>query len=736
MRRPFKSLLLVGAVSLSAVVAAPVALGAEACPNQQLRIENNSTVLPDCRAYELVTPDINHVILVAPANGTASPDGGTLVYLTTDAPEHASSASIGNYVRATRDAVKGWSNASLSPPLSTPSTSYLDLLTLGLSPDLSSAVFSSDQPLAGGSPTGFNIFVGRPDGSFQQVSLVGTSFNTFLGVYNTMLFGGGTPDFRHVYFTTSAPQHPGDPTTETTYSWSAEGGVKILGILPGGEPSASGSALAAFSLPGSSSDGRYVAFSAENKLYVRIDEAHTAEVDATRRTIDPDPNPQPASNPVGITADGSKILFTSSSELTNDANTGESAGVADDAGRDLYSYDTSNGHLTDLTPDANPADAATGANIQSLQLGPIVVPTPDGSYIYFIATGDLAPGATPGQRSLYVSHEGHIDFVSDAENLLVNLDIGLPKVTPDGRHVAFASLDPLTGYDNTDPVTGLPHYEVFEASPGAGILCASCRADGTPPSNDSTLPSSGRVMSDDGERLFFYSKDAVLPQASSGLRQLFEYSAGNVTAISPLDGPPSASSDPTVSTEYLDASASGDDVFFATFDEVLANPNGGDDAVYDAHVGGGFPVASSVRCSGVACQAPPTPSTQLPIVASISIAPTDAAALTPPRSVPLGRVSVSKIKPILGTTGLLKVKVPGAGRLTISGSGLRSTHSAPSGARTITLRLALTAKAARALRARHSFKTQVRVGFSSAAGQSSTARLRVIFTAGPPRAGR
>ncbi len=35
------------------------------------------------------------------------------------------------------------------------------------------------------------------------------------------------------------------------------------------------------------------------------------------------------------------------------------------------------------------------------------------------------------------------------------------RVSPDGRYLAFMSERPLTGYDNTDAVSGQPDEEVF-----------------------------------------------------------------------------------------------------------------------------------------------------------------------------------------------------------------------------------------------------------------------------------
>ncbi len=60
-------MVLVAGVLLGVGLMAPgVALAGEGCPNEQLRVENNSLGLPDCRAYEMVTPVDKNSALVDP----------------------------------------------------------------------------------------------------------------------------------------------------------------------------------------------------------------------------------------------------------------------------------------------------------------------------------------------------------------------------------------------------------------------------------------------------------------------------------------------------------------------------------------------------------------------------------------------------------------------------------------------------------------------------------------------
>ena len=577
MTKHLKSMLLIGALALFAALGAPSALAAEACPNEQLRAEDNSTFLPDCRAYELVSPDSNHAVINEEAGGRTSSNGNAMVYPIFDAPENAISGGVlVNEVRAERDPLLGWHGSSLSPPLVGPTTNYISFLPIGLAPDLATTAVFSSQPLDGEPRTaaGYKLYVGQPGGTYRSLMPIPS--------LSQPQFIAGNADFSHVYFVPFAPELAEDPLGgNSIYSWTASGGLKLADVLPNGEVAPHGASFVGNIIASTSADASRAVFVAEGILYLRTEDQPTVELGSIH--IDPTQSDPAISDRAGITSDGSEVLFTSRAELTPDADTG----VAE-AGRDLYSYDVSTHKLSDLTVDTDPADV-DGADVDY-----VAGASKDGSYIYFTANGKLAPGAVSGSRSLYVFHEGHISFLAASDAFSF-------EVAGDGSHAVFASSSRLTAYDNTDPVTGRPHTEIYEATVGAGVTCASCRVDGTPPIADSFLPNGSlgetRTISDDGRRVFFGSTDAIVPGVPGGLRAIFEYEQGHVSAISPL----SASSN----ADLLTTSPSGDDVFFKTFENLLPNPKSGPQAVIDARVGGGFPIPPS-GCSGVACQAPAT----------------------------------------------------------------------------------------------------------------------------------
>ena len=202
------------------------------------------------------------------------------------------------------------------------------------------------------------------------------------------------------------------------------GTVRLVGILPDGTPAttstggagssvgySSGSVEADHSVERAvSQDGSHVIFQAPSdaaepyeagqggmtEVYDRIDGTETIEISKPALGATPAvTTPQPATFQTP-SVDGSRVFFTTSAELTTPSNTG----VANNS-EDLYEYDLET-HMTDLTVNVNPADAASGAMVQG-----VIDSSTDGSYVYFVAKGQFVSGeGVDGQPNVYVVHNG------------------------------------------------------------------------------------------------------------------------------------------------------------------------------------------------------------------------------------------------------------------------------------------------------------------------------------------
>jgi hypothetical protein len=383
---------------------------------------------------------------------------------------------------------------------------------------------------------------------------------------------------------------------------------------------------------------------------------------------------------------GEKAFFIDEARLTKDATA--KAGEAD-----LYQCTITviAGKLTctlkDLSVDMNPNEHA---NVQGLTIGS----DEEGRYVYFVAKGALAPGATSG-KCPPVPGRGNPSELGECLNLYAydtkegtkrlvavlaeddhpdwggapggfNLGEITSRVSPNGRYLAFMSQRPLTGYDNRDARSGVRDEEVFLYDYAADKLsCASCNPSGQRPTGvfdsgefpgllvDRQKPGNwegqtlaanipgwtkiniehalyqSRYLSNSG-RLFFNAADALVPQDSNGVMDVYEYervggaesegqpASNSCTTASPTYGSASGGCVSLISSgtspeesAFLDASETGNDVFFLTAAKL--DPTQDVDSaldVYDAHACTAespcapAPPPPPPACEGDACQNP------------------------------------------------------------------------------------------------------------------------------------
>ena len=698
--------LMFACISLGSMLAAPA--GAAGCPNAQFR-SGPSERLPDCRAYEQVSPAAKAGLdavtfeptLPAQASTCEGSEACAVAYMNVGAAfAGAQGSDIPNAYVATREA-GGWNTTAVTPPsLEAPSSSKAKV-GYSFSPSLSQVVVRVPlQQLTEGAPAGvYNLFVRAASGSYSLVTPIAPTPPPQAGCGSCFekedvpVFAGASSDFSHILFEANDSLVAGAPGegVENLYE-AVAGSVRLVGILPdetiAAQGATAGGGIDAMNEHAGeldhaiSQDGLRVLFQAaadeggpdsqqagEIELYDRIGGSSTVEVSA------PAPGAQPAecetaggvcnAEPAtfwNASADGSFVYFTSKAALTRESYTGvepaSGAAPRDNPGNDLYRYDVDTSTLTDLTPDAGNAEDPNGASV----LG-VVGDSEDGSYVYFVAEGHLgdAPtGQSTPQPNLYVWHEtaegsGTVKFIAaleapdeehkeeeeeDLELMRTGPEVTYRSdiadwtshqaesqayVTPDGRHLAFMSVRPLTGYDNQDQATGEADHEVFEYSAESGqLMCASCDTSGARPRGSAFIgaklnaPSSTpfhqpRTLSDDGSRVFFSSPDPLVPEVSGGSLKVFEYEDGGAQLIS---GPETGGE-----AVFLDASSSGNDVFFATREQLALTDADELVDVYDARVDGGLPAPSApAPCQSSACQEPfaSTPSFALPVSASFT----------------------------------------------------------------------------------------------------------------------
>jgi hypothetical protein len=614
------------------------------CPNEQLRVENAlSLSLPDCRAYEQVSPVDKNFSDVkndfeGGINQQASVDGERVFYESWGAFPGSPKGNLEVQYLASRGA-SGWSTRAVDLPITAtnePGAVVDAYALLPLSPDLSTGVIRPEQALVAGAPGPeiWNLYVGNLlTGSYQLVTDVnpphqrGNNFNIDPV--------GASTDFSHVIFYANDALTPEAPVLSngeyTLYEW-AEGRLQLVSLIPTSGTSCTGAECTpaahavigggeqSWNLHAISADGSRVVFMSGGNVYDRLNGTTTVEVSASQRT--PSAGGAPAYYQ-DASVDGSHVLFTSEVALTNDAVPG--------SGENLYDYDVQTGQLTDLT----------AAN--HVEFNEFIGASEDDSHVYFLAQGVLTPPsqrnengehAEAGKPNLYLWNSGQTTFIFHG----AEFPIAFPaRVTPDGAHLAFNSVASPTGYDNTvsgggscgrlsgSLQLGTQCTETFLYDAAANrLICASCDPSGARPTGPTDLGDTGgagtnfpyrqRNLSADGSRLFFTSRDALLPGATNGLWNVYEWEAeGSGSCQSSADNGGCvyliSSGNGASNSYFADASASGNDVFFETGTSLVGQDEDSYEDLYDARVGGGFvsqdkPVVAPACTSLEGCLSP------------------------------------------------------------------------------------------------------------------------------------
>jgi hypothetical protein len=576
---------------------------AAGCPNARLRIGDSSR-LPDCRAYEMVSPRHKDGYDITFGNQAVAPHGGQVTYDSLGSFAGNPAGAILDQYLSTRT-TKGWSTKGISPREAPDPNNLFDYY-VGFSSGLSHMVVQNgDPPVDGATPGTLNLYVRGKGGALRLITV---------GEPKRQPSGGATymvasADFTHILFEdpNRLVKRASSNAAPNLYEW-VNGKVRLIaangGLAGSQDSSLNGTAGRAMSADGSRFYWTGSTKRVQNVIHMTHGRRATA-ITASQCKSHPKCTKGDAPGDYWTASvDGLHAFFTSHGRLTN-RSTAHGAGYGD-----LYEYDAATGKLSDLTVDEHDPH---GADVQG-----VIGSSQDGSYVYYVADGVLAKGASPGKCSasagtsarcnLYVWHGGKTRFVAS----VIEADAGdwgfqppfeestFAQVAPDGKHLLFtSSAAPASGYRNAG------HSEVYLYGAESGsVTCVSCNPTGAAAKGDAAparLPEDAPAtptahqnalnnMAAGAKRVFFESTDALVPRDTNKTVDVYEWETDGTGSCRTARGCVYLiSTGKSKAPSYFEgADRQGNNVFFLTVSRLVRGDRDANYDLYDARVNGGF----------------------------------------------------------------------------------------------------------------------------------------------------
>ncbi len=595
------------------------------CPNRSVRQATGSDYLPDCRAYELVSPGSAGNVIFSPdtgvpvstyatdpprlsfmgsfgtVTGTEPPNGLDDLYTATRTPTGWHTKFIGRKGNEVQDNCFENADPQLSVFL-TFRCEYFIFQGVVQPPENLPTLFDAEGNRLGRWPASWSLIPGadasvgayQPSPDFSHLAF--SSNNVAFAPNGLNHAPGSAYDYDTAKGTTKiiSYQADGEPIGQEpgNVSNTAES-IQFPGVVPDsgyyGPGASIGRPVPNETHPSVSKDGSHILMSTasgpyENftpeplkpvRLYMRVDDAVTYEVSKGK-----------AVKYVGMTEDGSKVFFTSAEQLTADDH---------DTSRDLYMWSEETDSLTRISAGENGAGDTDACNPTAGWTTNCSIKLPEGENapidnfispkngdIYFYSPERLVGvDAAAGERNLYRWHDGELTYVAAANLTRI-------QTTPDDSRMAFVTGDRVTSFDNKG------FQEMYTYTPSTEIIrCVSCPTEGKALTGSVEGSLNGRYITDDG-RTFFYTPDSLVPYDSNGLRDVYEFVDGRPQLITTGTANLDSTTTPGGQTRkagLIGVSADGVNAYFATFDSLVPeDQNGQFIKFYDARAGGGFPV--------------------------------------------------------------------------------------------------------------------------------------------------
>lgn len=548
--------------SATMLVALPSVASAEACANAEFRV-GPSASLPDCRAYEQVTPVEKQGGLFKAELMGPGPDG------TPDLNLYSAGASIAGlqaneYIGGTYSTVRsssGWVTSALPPPASEYQTAVgvISYPVVGMSLDARSGLWPERRrswPM-----NRADLFLTRPGAPIEDVgTLTPPGTPTVPNAYEILQDGeigvvGWSDDLSHILYRQNRRFWPFDATengNQSLYELVGTGNTQpmLVGLGSDGKLiSDCGTELGGgHETPNSghnavSANGSIVFFTAiecgssppMGALFARVDnggaDARTVAISEPTLTdceaCDTEPAVRKPGAFEGASVDGSKVFFLTEQPL-----------LGGDSTRNIYEYDFSApaGERIVRVSGGDSSGPSHGAEVEGT-----VETSEDGSHVYFVAHGALtaAPNgqgqvARQGADNLYAFERdarypaGHTAFIaalSQSDESLWRRGEGA-DVTEDGRFLVFTSTTDHLTADDTSTAAQVFEYDAQTAS----LVRVSIGQDGYNDNGNTSLAGASIVspgyngqsaptaywsklsVSADGS-VFFQSGNGLTPQA-------------------------------------------------------------------------------------------------------------------------------------------------------------------------------------------------------------------------------
>ncbi len=634
-RRSALSLTVLAMIASIGVLSAATRADACAIETENVRkAEPYGPQLPDCRAYEQVSPANKNTTDATgiPGDMESSPNGESVSYTSVvPFPVATGSYEFPSYLSMRGEA--GWSTQGLNALTEPAAESGVRGLTA-----------SGEEALIFVSPEEEEKFLLAPGAEVGH----GNAYvrNNATGTYKLLAarpgrikYTGATPDGSRILFTSTTPHElvPGiaDEAEEPyLYEWDRETGqVNFVGYVSGEAPA--GGTVAG-------SNERVVGEPAETYVENVISENGSriffSELNGAGKIYMREPNATPPRT-VALTSDdaqwktatpdGSKVFYTE----------------GEDPEKNLYMYDVATAKRTSITEGAAGVLGVAGISVS-------------GSYAYFVAEGVLAASenrnkerAEEGKDNLYEWHEGAptvfvatlskedktdwLGYHHEGEGGSEGGGYKGSRVSADGTRLLISSFSKLTSYNNA----GFDEIYLYNALSGE-LGCVSCNPTGIPTEfdregvpatraahlavNGSASSPGGYVftttrnLSAEGTRVFFQTEEALLPKADSQMN-VYEWEQEGTGSCEVEEGVESggclyliSTGQSTNGSDFLDASENGGNVFFFTRQSLVGQDQDENVDVYDARENGGFatqnPQPSPQLCASEICRGMVPPS--------------------------------------------------------------------------------------------------------------------------------